>query len=423
MNRPAKYALRGTLALVLLTAGIVAYVQFENNVRDWYIDRTFERKTALVATEQPDQLCLTWSGAPQTTQTVQWRTSTAVEDGWVQWRVKDAGPETAVELPASRAVLEDKMLINDPVIHRFTCVMTGLRPATLYTYRAGSKQKNTWTEWADFTTAPDTIADFSFNYLGDPQLGLEYWGKLIGKANEQYSAAAFYVVAGDLVNSGSWRNEWDKFFDAGKDVFNQRPIVPVLGNHDYDKKSVPRLYLESFAVHENGPPSIGPERAYSFMYSNALFVVLDSNRDLHEQTPWLEQQLKNSKATWKFAAYHHPSYPSAPHRENAYVRDTWGELFDRYHVDIAFTGHDHAYLRTFPMRDNARVASAEDGTYYIVSVSGKKYYEQEPHTYADVAFANVSTYQIIDITTNPDRLAYRCYDFDGVLRDELIIEK
>ena len=105
------------------------------------------------------------------------------------------------------------------------------------------------------------------------------------------------------------------------------------------------------------------------------------------------------------------------------MRESWGEVFDKYQVDIALTGHDHAYLRTFPMRDGERVASASDGTYYIVSVSGKKYYEQEPQDYAEMAFANVSTYQIIDITTNPDRLVYRCYDFDGVLRDELTIEK
>ncbi|HRK32949.1 MAG TPA: metallophosphoesterase [Candidatus Hydrogenedentes bacterium] len=425
MNRKLKYALRGIVGLVVLAAAVIAYNEISGYVRDWYIDATFERKTALPSSINPDQVCLTWSDDPKTTQTVQWRASTEVEDGWVEWREAGAAETEIKELAASRSVLEDKMLINDRTIHRFTGVIKELKPATTYSYRVGSRSKNTWSEWGTFTTAPEVISDFSFIYLGDPQLGLEYWGKLIDKANEQYTASAFYVVAGDLVNSGSWRNEWDRFFDAGKGVFNDRPIVPVLGNHDYDKKREPRLYLESFAVPENGPPSIGVERAYSFTFSNALFVVLDSNRDLADQTPWLEAQLKNSDAKWKFAVYHHPSYPSAPNRinKNSYVRETWGAVFDKYHVDIAFTGHDHAYLRTHPMYDDQKVASAKEGTYYIVSVSGKKYYEQEPSDYAAVAFANVSTYQTIDITTNPDRLVYRCYDFDGTLRDEFVIEK
>jgi len=75
------------------------------------------------------------------------------------------------------------------------------------------------------------------------------------------------------------------------------------------------------------------------------------------------------------------------------------------------------------MKGGKRVASAKEGTYYVVSVSGTKYYEQEQHDYAEIAFAKTSTFQTIDITTNPNKLVYRCIDFDGKIRDEVIIEK
>jgi 3',5'-cyclic AMP phosphodiesterase CpdA len=137
----------------------------------------------------------------------------------------------------------------------------------------------------------------------------------------------------------------------------------------------------------------------------------------------LEQQLANTKAKWKFVAYHHPAYSSAPKRDNKALREAWGPLFDKYRVDLALQGHDHAYLRTYPMKDNKRVASPKEGTVYIVSVSGTKGYKQDPRDYTEFGMTNVATYQVLDIQISGDRLVYRAYDIDGRLRDELVIEK
>jgi len=38
-----------------------------------------------------------------------------------------------------------------------------------------------------------------------------------------------------------------------------------------------------------------------------------------------------------------------------------GALFDKYHVDMALQGHDHAYLRTYPMNNQERVDSPQKG--------------------------------------------------------------
>src|SRR5690606_38690334 len=114
---------------------------------------------------------------------------------------------------------------------------------------------------------------------------------------------------------------------------------------------------------------------------------------------------------------------SAENRENEGVVKFWGALFDKYHVDIAFQGHDHAYLRTYPMKNQQRVASPAEGTIYIVSNSGMKRYEQVDHPYTEVGFENASTYQAIDIQIDGNRLVYRAYDVDGNLRDEFVIEK
>jgi hypothetical protein len=69
------------------------------------------------------------------------------------------------------------------------------------------------------------------------------------------------------------------------------------------------------------------------------------------------------------------------------------------------------------------VASPADGTIYIVSVSGTKFYDQVDRDYSEVAFPRVMTYQTIDIATDPDHLTYRAFDGDGTIRDEFVIEK
>ena len=56
-------------------------------------------------------------------------------------------------------------------------------------------------------------------------------------------------------------------------------------------------------------------------------------------------------------------------------------------------------------------------------MSGTKYYEQRQNDYAEVGFTRVSTYQVLDIQLDGNRLVYRARDFDGKVRDEFVIEK
>jgi hypothetical protein len=76
------------------------------------------------------------------------------------------------------------------------------------------------------------------------------------------------------------------------------------------------------------------------------------------------------------------------------------------------------------MKEGKAVSSPEEGTFYVVSNSGSKHYGQGPHNYAAVEFANVSTYQVVDIETgDTDRLTYRSYDAGDKICDEFVIEK
>jgi acid phosphatase type 7 len=331
-------------------------------------------------------------------------------------------PARFSRMRATTQTMKSEMLLNDPVIHWHTAVLTGLQPGTTYYYCVGDGSRSGWSEIREFTTAPERVAPFSFIYMGDAQNGLDRWGTLLRNAFRSRPDAAFYIMAGDLVDRGADQDDWDSFLANAQGVFDRRHLVPAIGNHEC-QGGHPTLYLKLFELPKNGPKQVEPERAYAFEYSNALFVILDSNLEPSAQTAWLEQQLASTKATWKFVVYHHPAYSSAPGRDNHKLRSEWGPIFDKYHVDLALQGHDHAYLRTYPLKGNERVGSPKEGTIYIVSVSGTKMYQQDPREYTEFGMTNVATYQVLDIQISGDRLVYRAWDIDGNVRDEFVIQK
>lgn len=378
------------------------------------------------ATPAPDQIVLSWENDPRTTQSITWRTDTTVTNALVRYQEKRLvnafAPAKPIEIAATTSRLVTDDIVNDPVNNRHSVTIAGLKPGTTYLYSVGDASGDHWTELAQFTTAPAEVEPFSFMYLGDAQNGLYRWGSLMKTAYRKRPDVSFVLMAGDLVNRGAQRDDWDDFFYNASQNFVVNPLMAALGNHEYHGGNS-RLYHSLLTLPTNGPATIAPEKAYSFEYSNALFVILDSNRDHEKQTPWLENVLKNSSATWKFVMYHHPAYSSSPNRNNPEVLNEWVPIFDKYHVDMALQGHDHAYLRTYPMKNNKPVESTKEGTVYVVSVSGTKMYNQGDFEYTAKGFTNTSTFQILDIQIMGDRLLYKSYDDEGKLVDEIVIEK
>ncbi len=384
-------------------------------------------ETKYPATSTPDQIVLTWSGNPQTTQTVQWRTDTNVLSGVVAYMEKQTGETldiakcTVVE--AETKELHTPRVLNDQRVNRHTATLKGLKPDTAYVFGVAESVDKIKEESGSFTTAPDTVKPFSFIYMGDPQVGFDRWSELLKKAEQQRPNAAFCIIAGDLVNRGSDRDDWDDLFFGADDYFTRRPIVPVIGNHEYHLSNGKLLYNDIFCLLKNGPDTVPAQHAYSFEYSNALFVILDSNQAPRDQVAWLDKTLGDSQALWKFVSFHHPIYSSSPKRDNPIHRAKWMPVFDKHHVDMVLQGHDHAYLRTFPMKNNERVESPSEGTLYVVSVSGSKMYDLGTFDYAEKSFADTSTYQALDIEIAGNRLTYKAYNAEGNCVDEIVIEK
>jgi hypothetical protein len=375
------------------------------------------RKTPYPSSTQPDQVALTWSDDPQTTQTVQWRTNTEVKDGVAQYRMQDEADWQEVQ--ADIEEVQDRQLMNDRYCHRFTAVLRDLAPGATYLYRVGSPEHATWSPATEFRTAPAENEPFTFITFGDTHKN-EAWGAMLDQTLERHPETAFYTIAGDLVSTGQYRDDWDEFFHLSSSAFSRRPLLPSIGNHDALDGLGAGLYRSVFALPENGPEYIPKENAYAIEYGNLLFLSLDSTHAEVDQAAWLEEQLAKSDATWKIAVFHFPPY----NWDEPYPRidALWGYLFDKYHLDIALQGHMHYYMRSHPMRRNRPVDSPADGTIHIMSIAiPNEERDLPPAAYAAVQFSGPPLYQTFKIDGN--RLEYTSREADGKIRDEFVIQK
>jgi hypothetical protein len=151
------------------------------------------RRTRNPSSAKPDQVFLTWSEDPKTTQTLQWRTSTELDHGVV--RYKKSGADSFKEVPTATLRVSDRLLANDPHCHRYHAVVPDLDPGTRYVYQVGHPDKAVWSEESSFTTAPAEPLPFSFVTFGDTH-NKELWGEMLQVIEDRHPEAAFYIHRG-----------------------------------------------------------------------------------------------------------------------------------------------------------------------------------------------------------------------------------
>ncbi len=193
---------------------------------------------------------------------------------------------------------------------------------------------------------------FMFLMLGDTH-GNAQMPNLIGRNEKPH----FLIHTGDMVHEGLESSDWNGFFNVHRGILHNMPFQPVAGNHEY---------VSPFYNAVTGRPYY-----YGFSFLNTYFIALDSNVPFEKgsrQYRWLESELKKAK-NYKFRIvyFHDPMYSTRHHESNPYIREAWEHLFIKYGVHLVFSGHDHGYQATYPVR-NEKIQ--DNGTVYIVAGGG-----------------------------------------------------
>ncbi|MEN6356461.1 MAG: metallophosphoesterase family protein [Armatimonadota bacterium] len=390
------------------------------------------------ASASPDHVTLTWADNPATTMTVTWRTDNTTATGSVEYQKYQKS--AAFTANAKYATSHSADFTTDlQATHLFTATLKGLEPNTKYLYRVGNQGH--WSANHSFTTANPSSKSFKFLVFGDSQSVADgnfpygVWSKTLHNAYSANPDARFFVNMGDLVDTGQSGAHWNAWFSAAAGVIDTIPIMPVVGNHEtrgsLDTRR-PAYWKAQFYLPQNGPSDL-KDQAYSYDYGPVHFVVLDSQQSEEKQygdilTPqkkWLAADLAASKSPWKIVFLHKSAYSLMVGRENKDIRNAFCPVYDRYHVDVVFNGHDHSVGRTFPIKNEAYMSKPSQGTiYYSAGRSGTKYYNQVCKRDWSKFFYNPTDqpdYLVVEVAGA--KLTITALKTDGAIIDEFFIDK
>ncbi|MFZ5351426.1 MAG: phosphodiester glycosidase family protein [Bacillota bacterium] len=329
----------------------------------------------------------------------------------------------STRVSASTQLLETLYNNELTTVKAFSAKLTGLEPGTRYMYRVGGENSK-WSRVYEFTTASKELDDgFSFLYITDPQgASRSDYDKLtatLKKIGDIGIDTSFTAITGDLVDTGSNGDQWKYFFESMGDLAAEKPIVPVIGNHELSKgDSMGLNFINNFTLPENGPDGL-KETCYSFDYGNTHFAVLNSQISLDDQVEWLEKDMQTSTKKWKIVMLHRGPYPSF--YDGRGIKSKFTAVFDKLDVDLVLSGHDHVYSRA--IMENGKKTSLGKGTVYVNGgSSGVKYYDGQKKDYHAVVYdEDKQVFSFVDI--GAEELKFTAYNIDGKTVDSFTIKK
>jgi hypothetical protein len=241
---------------------------------------------------------------------------------------------------------------NSTVDHELT--LTGLQMDTLYHYRAISGSDSS----TDATFHSNVTGDRPFRFFayGDDRSDSAGHQSVINRMLAASPLPDLALNVGDLTYDGSTPH-FQTFFSIEGGLMRRMPMYPAVGNHDISNMT---NWLRFLALPNN-------ERSYTLRYGNSAFHCVDVYSTYtpgSTQYNWLVSELQADSAdpTVKhiFVWFHDPPYTTnTGHSSNTTIRSYLCPLFERFHVAIAFQGHNHCYEH-----------SLVNGVHYIITGGG-----------------------------------------------------
>lgn len=257
-------------------------------------------------------------------------------------------------------------------------LVSGLESGTSYSYRVGDG--NAWSNVGSFTTDNGdskvnavVFADVQASSLASFSVGARAVSTAYRMAGDDLD---FAVNLGDFTNDSD-NEEWNYYAEAFDGLNLGSTLVPVAGNHDGLGKY--HWFNKMFCLDTTESVQNINGVNYSYDYGNAHFAVLNTNDLLSvsdAQLKWLENDMNSSSADWKIVLMHKTPYTlgkDGKWPDAMYLQDALTAVCDSCDVDLVLSGHDHQYLRTKPLTNNA---VSDDGTVYVLcGTAGSKRYE------------------------------------------------
>ena len=275
-----------------------------------------------------------------------------------------------------------------------------LKPETTYYYQV--KVDGAWKDVQSFKTGnPD---DFSFMYVGDPQIGASKgqtssegnkqdgelaarndaynWNKTLNSALSQHPEINFLVSPGDQINEpaedqSAGKIQLQEMQYAGylsAKALRSLPEATSIGNHD----SMTTGYQNHFNVpnpftEETNPTAAG--HGYFYTYGNALFIMINANNyNAADHEALIKKAIAAHPDTkWRIVVMHQDIYGSGKDHSDSdgiLLRTQLTPIYDANKIDVVLQGHDHTYARTYQLSGDGKL-HADFAEYKVAGQQGQ----------------------------------------------------
>ncbi|HEY0456364.1 MAG TPA: metallophosphoesterase [Verrucomicrobiae bacterium] len=309
-------------------------------------------------------------------------------------------PPPKLEISIDTNVVEEAVPFipeKDQFYFKYTAVLTNLPLDAQIEYRV--KLGETIVRESSFHTRATPGQSIRFVMVGDLANGKESQNAIAWQIAQQHPQ--FLVGLGDIVYSAGRMSQYMSYFwptynqpksegpATGAALMASVPFHIVLGNHDTEEgkwPDYPDALGAYFVFYPAGDgPGIGtwntplgknnvaaaafrravgkayPNLAcYSFENGPAHFLVLDSGTYSDMKNPallrWIAMDLQNAKTRWKFVCFHVPAFQTTKEHYLEQKMRRLEPIFEKWGVDVVFSGHVHNYQRSKPLRFRPNLA-------------------------------------------------------------------
>ena len=238
---------------------------------------------------------------------------------------------------------------EDKPSQQHALMLKDLQPATGYRYSLNDAKP------VQFVTMPGKEQPLHFAVGSDAHYGAgtarsDLTRKMLQQiADPAHNYQAFFFL-GDMVERGFNDAQWQEAIQAFSATTSQMPSRIIVGNHDTLFGGV-NLY-EDYMSPQPMELQTGSRLWQRIDSGNVHFLLLDLEWGAETYTPeqaaWLEQQLSNiPTGDWRIVMSHCYYYASGgywelwPWYDDKDMIAKLVPLFEKYHVNLVFSGHNH----------------------------------------------------------------------------------
>ena len=321
----------------------------------------------------------------------------------------------------------------------------GFKPNSTYYYQV--QINGQWQDVHEYKTGDPH--NFSFMYVGDPQIGASKgqvpsdgsekqsgdiaarndafnWNKTMNSALAQHPEINFLVSPGDQINEPAGDGDASKLQQQEAEyagylsatAFRNLPQAVAIGNHDcltpgwQNHFNAPNMFTE-----EANPTAAG--HGYYYTYGSALFIVINANNyNAADHKALVEKAVKaNPNAKWRIVVMNQDIYGSGLDHSDSdgiILRNQLTPIFDANDIDVVLQGHDHTYARTYQLTSKPGQYDSFD-EFKVAGQHGQNHNILDEQLKADKAFKDYyesqnRCYTIADMKqgtlVNPDGVFY-----------------